>query len=154
MKMTISKKSLGQYAPEVKVEFLGFSSLDFARKLGFDVKTPFFLQMSANRDLFNLKNGNEALMGEFKEIFNRKFEVSFDIDESTDHFKFEYTVSEQKLKIGEDLEFFYEDSYVLWHESLRVRVLESDYDSKDTTRVIHEFCAAIAIMIRDVLAQD
>lgn len=151
-KMTISKKSFGEYANEVKVEFLGFSSVEAAKKLDFDVETPVFLQMSANRDLFNLENGHTVLLGEFREFSNRNFEVSFHISEYTNHFLFEYTVREARLKISEDFETFYEDSQVLWRENFRVKVLESDYDDKDTQRVIYEFCASIALMIRDILA--
>lgn len=151
MKMNISKRSFGQC--EVKLGFIGFSDPAFAKKLDFDVQSNLFLQKSENRDLFKLENGNEALHGEFGDIPNRFFEVFFNVNEYSDHFQFEFSVSEQSLKIGDNLEPYWDDMRVLWRERMRVRILESGYDEGDTIRVVHEFAASIALMIRDFLAE-
>lgn len=149
MKMNISKQK-NEFAREVEAR-VSFRSDSFANALDYKKKSSVFLTMSSNRDLFNLRNDHDFL--NVACALGRRVSVKFFVLEYTTHTEVEFTIIESRLKFHEDLTCDSDDEQILFRERMRVEVLTSDYDEQDTTRVVREFAASVALSIVDKISE-
>lgn len=149
MKMKISKQK-NEFAREVEAR-VSFRSDSFANALDYKQTSSVFLAMSSNRDLFNLSNDHDFLNVTCR--LSRQVSVKFYVSEYTTHTEVEFIIVEPKLKFYGDLTCDSDDEQVLFREKMRVEVLTSDYDEQDTTRVVHEFAASVALAIANKISE-
>lgn len=149
MRMNISKQK-NEFTREVEAR-VSFNSDSFANALDYKQKSSVFLAMSSNRDLFNLSNDHDFLNVTCN--LDRRVSVKFFVSEYTTHTEVEFTIVEPKLRFYGDLTCDSDDEQILFRERMRVEVLTSDYDEQDTTRVVHEFAASVALAIANKISE-
>ena len=108
----------------------------------------FIKTMSANRDLFNLENGNDRLQ------INDRICARFTVEANDERATCDIEIVEARLKFdSEDMTFYLDNDMTIETFQFSVEALKSDFDWRDTTRVLYECCHEIVLEVVNKLTE-